>query len=187
MIFVERGIWDPSRNMENKVQNRRRLRLNHFAYRSHAHVYFIAICTVNREPYFSDGEMAEVIEEELKLRMERREIKLSCYCIMPDHLHLLLSLTDEYPKKLQDWISAFKRYTTKIIGESYNVRPLWQKNFYDHVVRGEKSLVETARYIIHNPVRKGIVTQWEEYPFSKMVNPLPIGGRPVRGPGPTDR
>ena len=93
---------------------------------------------------------------------------------MPDHLHLLLSLKDEYQKGLQDWVSASKRYSAKRIYELYEVRPLWQKNFYDRVVRKEESLPDIASYILHNPVRKGIVSEWESYPYSKMIDPLPL-------------
>jgi len=75
---------------------------------------------------------------------------------------------------MQDWVSAFKRYTAKKIFDLYEIRPLWQKNFYDRIVRQEESLLEMAKYIIHNPVRKGIVSNWETYPYSKMVDPLPL-------------
>jgi len=121
-----------------------------------------------------ESRVAKTIEEELEFR-RAKEIKLFCYCIMPDHLHVLLSLA-EYPKKLQDWVSAFKRFTTKRIHEAHEIRPVWQKNFYDRVVRKEESLRDVAAYVVHNPVRKGIVSNWESYPFSKMIDPLPLWG-----------
>ena len=91
---------------------------------------------------------------------------------MPDHLHILLSLNDNYPKRLQEWVSAFKRYTSKTTCDLCGIKPLWQKNFYDHVVRKEESLIEIAEYIVNNPVRKGMVEVWEQHPYSKIVDPL---------------
>jgi REP element-mobilizing transposase RayT len=101
---------------------------------------------------------------------------------MPDHLHLLISLNENYIRKegafgertLQDWLSAFKRYTAKTLREKFDVNPFWQSNFYDHVVRKDESLLEICSYILNNPVRKGMVSNWEEYPYSKMVDDLPI-------------
>ena len=66
-------------------------------------------------------------------------------------------------------MSAFKRYTTRVINELFGIKPLWQKNFYDHVVRKEEPLIKIAEYIVNNPIRKGIVSEWEEYPYSKIV------------------
>ncbi|HJZ04900.1 MAG TPA: hypothetical protein VI935_09660 [Thermodesulfobacteriota bacterium] len=42
---------------------------------------------------------------------------------------------------------------------------LWQKSFYDHILRNEESVIETVRYIFNNPVRKGMVGEFKEYPF----------------------
>ena len=160
--------------MENKVRYRKRLHLKDFDYRGSSYVYFVTMCTANKQPYFLDSRMAKIIEDEMTFRKEKKEIKLFCYCIMPDHLHLLFSLTSDFQKRLQDWVSAFKRFTAKASFALYDVRPLWQKNFYDHVVREDESLLEIAKYIIQNPVRKGIVSKWESYPYSRMVDPLPL-------------
>ena len=158
--------------MEKALPSRKQIHLKDFDYRSKFHVYFVTLCTADRHPLFLENRIAKTIEEELEFR-RAKEIRLYCYCAMPDHLHVLLSLTD-YPKKLQDWVSVFKRYTAKRIYELYEVRPLWQKNFYDRVVRKEESLRDMATYILNNPVRKGIVSNWESYPYSKKVDPLPL-------------
>ena len=50
----------------------------------------------------------------------------------------------------------------------FEIKPLWQKNFYDHIVRKEESLLKIAEYIVDNPVRKELVSEWEEYPYSKV-------------------
>jgi putative transposase len=160
--------------MENKLQPRKSLRLKGFDYTSKAYVYFVTTCTADKQPYFLDSRMAKMIEDGMEFRRAKKEIKLYCYCIMPDHLHRLLSLTDSFQKSLQDWVSAFKRYTTKASYEVYNIKPLWQKNFYDHIAGGEKSIHEITQYILNNPVRKGIVSNWESYPYSRLMDSLPI-------------
>lgn len=174
--------------MDNKIKHRKPIHLKYFDYKGSAFVYFITICTSDKQSYFSSDKIAKIISDEMELRRINKEIKLFCYCIMPDHLHILLSLTDDYSRgcspnspigslgerTLQNWVSAFKRYTTKTIKNLFYINPLWQKNFYDHIVRKEESLIKIAEYIINNPVRNGMVAVWEEYPYSRIVDPLPL-------------
>jgi putative transposase len=118
--------------------------------------------------------MAAIILDELEFRKRTNEIRLFCYCIMPDHLHLLIFLTEFYGKSLQNWVSAFKRHTSKVTNESMYNKRLWQKNFYDHVVRRDESLLKISEYILNNPIRQGMVMEWEEYPYSMIVDALPV-------------
>ncbi len=167
---------------QKEFKQRKQIHLKGFNYSSHEHVFSLTICTAHKQPYFSDPNISRAIVDELEYRRTSKEIKLFCYCIMPDHLHMLISLEENYAKKkgafgertLQNWVSAFKRHTAKISAQISSIRELWQSNFYDHVVRKDESLVEICLYILNNPVRRGIVSSWEEYPYSKMVDDLPI-------------
>jgi len=168
--------------LQEKSKKRKQIHLKGFNYSSHDHVFFLTICTADKQPCFSDSKVADLIVKESEYRGTNQEIGLFCYCIMPDHLHMLIMLNENYTKKegafgertLQDWVSAFKRYTARTAGQRFEIKPLWQSNFYDHVVRREESLVEIYSYILNNPVRQGMVSSWEEYPYSKMVDDLAI-------------
>jgi len=157
------------------------MHLKGFNYGSHECVFFVTICTAEKKPYFSKPNMCRVIIDELEYRLSKKEIRLYCYCIMPDHLHILLSLEQNYASKngafgertLQNWVSTFKRYTGRMAKQAHYVWPLWQKNFYDHVVRKDESLVGICSYILNNPVRKGMAPTWERYPYSRMISDLP--------------
>ena len=163
-------------------RQRKQIHLKGFEYSSHRYVYFVTICAADKQLYFSKPNISELIIKELEYRRLSKEIKLFCYCIMPDHLHILISLEEAYTKRvgafgertLQNWISAFKRHTSRMVVQRCDIKPLWQNNFYDHVVRREESLVEICEYILNNPVRKGIVSTWGEYPYSKTVDRLPL-------------
>jgi putative transposase len=158
--------------MENNL--RKRMHLSGFDYTGRSQVYFLTLCTADKKPLFKNAEIARLIIDEMELRRRRNEIILFCFCIMPDHVHMLLSLSKGYQKSLINWVSAFKRYPARVIKRSYGVEQLWQKNFYDHVIRKDELLIKVAEYIINNPVRKGIVTEWKEYPYSRMIDPLPM-------------
>lgn len=46
---------------------------------------------------------------------------------------------------------------------------MWQKDFYDHIIRKHEDMAAQVRYILDNPVRKGLVPSWQEYPFKGSI------------------
>ena len=156
------------------IATRKRLHLEFFNYSDNYQIYFTTICIKNKINYLLNSNLAKNIIDQLKFRRNNNEIKLYAYCIMPDHIHLLLSLGESYRKNLQNWMESFKRYTSKIAKANYQINHFWQKNFYDHIIRKEESLVMIVEYILNNPVRKGMVLDWRDYPFSGMMDDLPI-------------
>lgn len=45
----------------------------------------------------------------------------------------------------------------------------WQKDFYDRIIRSDRELAEQLRYLADNPVRKGLVSHWSQYPFTGAI------------------
>ncbi|MCD6330437.1 MAG: transposase, partial [Candidatus Cloacimonetes bacterium] len=143
------------------------------------YTYFMTICSYRKQHYFDNPVIADIIIQDLICRCNRlNQINLYCYCLMPDHLHLLLSLHSMYKKSLQDWVVDFKRLTTKLIHKNTNDKDqIWQRDFYEHIIRKHESLIQKAKYILDNPVRKGLSKDWESYKYSGFVKPLPMYGR----------
>jgi len=82
---------------------------------------------------------------------------------MPDHLHLLISPRGT---NLSEVLSAWKSYTGHLLRKDGLVGSCWQRGFYDHALREEEDVQRAAEYIVNNPVRKGLVEKWRDYPFS---------------------
>lgn len=86
------------------------------------------------------------------------------YCLMPNHAHVLVIATSA-ASNLITFARLFKQMSAfgfmNVTG-----RHLWQRSFYDHIVKKEESLAVVADYIIHNPVRKGIVEDPANYPYT---------------------
>ena len=78
-----------------------------------------------------------------------------CYALMPDHLHWLMRLEKS---SLPAAVRLLKGRSARAIGQ-----PVWQANFHDHALRSEENLQETARYIVANPLRAGLVTHLNDY------------------------
>ena len=79
-----------------------------------------------------------------------------------------MSLSQEYESDLLNWVKTFKRYTCKIIKENKGITKVWQRGFYEHILRSNESIIYKAIYIMENPLRKEIVKEVNEYPFSKI-------------------
>ena len=77
--------------------------------------------------------------------------------LMPDHLHFLVGFAMD--TKIKELIASWKRYT------STRAKIQWQRDFFDHRLRGEESWSEKAEYILQNPVRANLVRNADDWPF----------------------
>jgi len=128
-----------------------------------ARAYFLTLASAQREPVFTDQGMVAACLGELDLSSERCGFTVLVYCFMPDHLHLLVQGDGE--ADLPRFVKDFKQRT----GYAYrrtSAKALWQKSYYDHVVRAEEDLREVARYIVGHPVRASLADAPADYPYS---------------------
>ncbi len=86
------------------------------------------------------------------------------YCLMPDHLHLLVGLRDD-KRNILDIIKHFKSKVSFELKGKHVTKQLWQDRFYDHILRKDEDIYKQARYILENPVRKGLVADFMEYRY----------------------
>ncbi len=188
--------YDPGRH------HRRSIRLADFDY-SQEGVYFVTICTHERECLFGEiheGEMQlndiglAVHNEWLKSAGIRREIHLDMFVVMPNHIHGIVFIIQDIPTLVgatggrppicerhrrpfvpKKWATAGRPYRRLVHAEvhlqhsSVDSNPhahrssmnfgltgghsLWQRNYYEHIIRNEKSLNAVRGYIQANPLR----------------------------------
>jgi len=151
---------------------RKSLRLKGFDYSSPSQAYFLTICAREGISPFLDKDLAEHIVKTLLFYSNRKRIRLYGYCVMPDHLHLVLS--PAHGLSVSQVVSNLKTYTTRLAKENGLSGKLWQKSFYDHIIRKDESFLKICEYVLANPVRKGLVVKPEEWPYSGMPDPLPL-------------
>ena len=153
---------------------RRSRRLEGYDY-SQAGAYFVTLCAHDRECLFGDlhgsgirlGEFGKIVAEEWTRCSEiRHEVELDEWVVMPNHLHGIVVITAPgeahgraplHPRtgSLSSLVAGFKAATTKRINVLRGTpgRPVWQRNYYDHIIRNEASLDAIRRYIVENPLR----------------------------------
>ncbi len=126
--------------------------------------FFIAICCESRKAVFDESKNALRLIECLRTAAGNLQFGVHAFCVMPDHFHALVEGMAE-DSSLLLFVRNFKQASSceyaKRMGE-----PLWQKKFYDHILRAKDPPEAVSWYIWMNPVRKGICSRVGEYPYS---------------------
>ena len=137
-------------------------RLNRFNYIGKHH-YFLTFCTHLRMRHFTDAEAVDMFATQLEQSSARYDIAVDAYCVMPDHVHLLVKgLTDA--ADLQAFVAHLKQHSGFTHQRIKGTR-LWQGSYYDHVLRAEEGTAGVIAYIVDNPVRACLVERPEDYAF----------------------
>jgi REP element-mobilizing transposase RayT len=164
--------YDPQRH------HRRSIRLPAYDY-AQPGAYFVTVVTHQRQCLFGeivDGQAVvngygDVVEREwLRSTQIRREIQLDAFVVMPNHIHGIVIIGDHTmnvgahgrapllrrsPRSLGSFIAGFKSAVTKRINETRGTPglPVWQRSYYERVIRDEEELNRSRQYIADNPGR----------------------------------
>lgn len=142
---------------------RKNIRLPRHAYIGRAW-YFVTACTEGRREELKDHLLVRSNLALLADQASKDGFAVQAFCFMPDHLHLLLSGLREESDCLA-FMKGFKQRSAFEFARRAR-RRLWQRGFYDHIVRSTDRWEAVAGYIWMNPVRRGLCQRAEEWPFS---------------------
>jgi REP element-mobilizing transposase RayT len=157
---------------------RRSIRLKDYDY-SQAGAYFITLSAHNRQCLFGDivdgamhlNRIGEIVQSGwLRSENIRSEIELDEFVVMPNHVHGIILICDSVstqqrahgraplhrkPKSLGSFIAGFKSAATRQMNAHFNTprRRIWQRNYYEHVIRNEEELSNVRQYIANNPLK----------------------------------
>jgi putative transposase len=127
--------------------------------------YFISICAHMQRNLFQRDEVAELLVATFDKYRDAGEFELHEYVVMPNHIHLLMSLDDQ--QQLGRVVQLIKGGFSHSLREHGVVFPaVWQQRYHDRRVRDETEFAEFSRYIRQNPVRKGLAEHAEGYRYS---------------------
>jgi len=186
---MQKSKFDPQKH------HRRSIRLQGYDYSSEG-AYYVTIVTyqrdcllgeiINKEMFLSDfGKIADecwrAISEHFPF------VELGAYVIMPNHVHGIIIITDNgrgttmlrpyddnpnphkinvKPGSLGAIVRSYKSAVSYRINKEYNATSIWQRNYYEHIIRDEKDLQNKTDYIEANPML------WDE-DENNPINPLP--------------
>ena len=168
----------PGRSQRKKLPHERPLWL-----RPEDEIFFITVCCEPRgKNQLCYSNIGRAIFDSVEFRNQNAVWYAHLVCLMPDHLHALISFPYERP--MRQIIADWKRFlATKLKIER-------QRDFFDHRLRKEESYREKADHIRANPVRAGLVTQLEEWPYFWTADPQESANsedRALRGGAPGGR
>jgi len=125
------------------------------------HRYFLTLCTAGRLRLFTADGVVSAVLEQFRQCASRQQFAVVAYCFMPDHVHLLCAALSE-AADLRRFVTDAKQRSGYWFARSIGGR-LWQRGFYDHVLRDEEQTLTVVRYILANPIRAGLSRALGEY------------------------
>ncbi len=149
--------------------NRKNLRLKDHDYRQN-YTYFVTICTDKKRNLLSEivwidiNNSPKVILTDIGIEIEKTIDHINnhytnaiCkkYVIMPNHVHLIITVNSAENMSLPDIIRQFKSFTTKRYNDIYGTKNkvLWQRNYYEHIIRNDNDCLNIWQYINNNPAK----------------------------------
>ncbi len=127
-------------------------------------LYFVTICCEKRRKIFANPSNAITLLDDLKSVSQKNNFLLHAYCVMPDHVHILVE-GQSINCNLRTYLTELKQKTGYSLREA-GQGDLWQKRYYDHILRKAEDSDSIVWYIWMNPVRQGLVNKPEDHAFS---------------------
>ena len=132
--------------------------------------FFFTVVTDRRRPILASAEAVDALREAFRSVRRSRPFEIDAIVVMPDHLHWLLELGDT---PLPVLIQALKSRSARAVNASTGRSgPVWQAGYFDRRIRCESDMRAQARYILENPVRRGLVERIEDYQAAWCAWPI---------------
>jgi putative transposase len=120
--------------------------------------FFLSLCAEPRgQNHFCHPDIGAALIKAVRLYNDRQRWYCEIAVLMPDHVHLLVNIPDE--NRVSRIVGIWKA------GVARNHKISWQRNFFDHRLRGGESAEEKFQYILNNPVRAGLVEDPLKWPY----------------------
>jgi putative transposase len=143
--------------------------------------YFISSNAVGQRALFQTTDMAELLIDTILRYRDQSRYLLHDFVVMPKHLHLIISPTETLERAMQLIKGGFSFRAKKELHRNFEI---WQQSFTDHRVRDYEDYLRCKEYEIMNPVRKGLCSAPQDYPYSSadgkyQLDPLPQRLKPL--------
>jgi REP element-mobilizing transposase RayT len=130
-------------------------------------VFFITACTYRQRTGLATGTVKDAFVNFAQRTYSEHNIAVGRYVIMPDHIHLFVCGPNDF--ELGRWLGMLKQCLAKKIVRIPSADPVWQRRFFDHVLRSDESYSQKWNYVRDNPVRAGLVTNADDWPYAGEI------------------
>jgi REP element-mobilizing transposase RayT len=146
------------------VPHRKKHRLPAIEYQRIGSVWSLTLAVKRRQKVFAIPEVATAAFDALITLADAKETPLLAACIMPDHVHIIVS--PSLRCSVLTFVARFKQLTWWQARARGHRRSYWQRSFWDRGVRHQNQLEREVNYVMRNPVRGGLAPTNLDYPYS---------------------
>jgi putative transposase len=140
-------------------------------------VYFFTLATHQRKPLLCEQPALARLKAAFRYAKQKLPFQITGLVILPDHIHSIWQLPDDDADFSTRW-NMIKRYFSIGINGNINHRrekDIWQKRFWEHMIRDEEELQRCLDYIHYNPVKHGYTDRPCDWPHSTFKNHVKKG------------
>jgi len=148
--------------------------------------YFFTLVAYNRQKIFSNSENIQLLKKSIITVKNKHPFTIDAIVVLPEHMHFLLTLPDEdqdFSTRIRLVKSEFSRKCTTNVGwvknELCSFEPnksrllkqekhIWQRRFWEHLIRNEKDFESHMNYIHYNPVKHGLAASPKDWQYSSF-------------------
>ena len=141
-------------------------------------VYFFTVVTFEREKILTEPENVKLLREAFQYVIDRHAFTINAFVLLPDHLHCIWTLPPGDHDFSTRW-RLVKSYFTRNCARGFKHRhcesrkkkkeqAIWQRRFWEHLIRDDKDMLTHVEYIYYNPVKHGLVTAPEAWEYSSF-------------------
>ncbi len=141
--------------------------------------YFFTLVTYNRRSIFSNQNTVGLLNDAIQHTAERLPFEIVANVILPDHLHMIWTLPPESSDFSTRWRLIKSHFTRawcrdgslskSAARNKKGERDVWQRRFWEHMIRDENDLSRHIEYIHYNPVKHGLVNSVRDYKYSSFM------------------
>jgi REP-associated tyrosine transposase len=130
--------------------------------------FFVTFNTHKRRRFLANHDVHNSFVTFCYRAHEEHDVAVGRYVIMPDHVHLFVSL-GSIGMTLPQWIKALRAVIGKDLLHLGIEKPQWQEGFFDHLLRSDERYGQKWEYVRMNPVRAGLCAHPEEWPYQGEI------------------
>lgn len=106
--------------------------------------------------------IANIVEDSM-LFLDNKDYNLICYCVMSNHVHVIIY---NLRKPLNEIMHSIKSFTANKCNLVLNRKGrFWQREYFDRIIRNTIDLEQKISYVLNNPVKAGIVEKWSDFEY----------------------
>lgn len=143
-------------------------------------LYFFTVVTHNRRPILTSKHARGCLRHAINITREKRPFTIEGFVLLPDHIHTIWRLPEgdnDFPTRWQIIKSLFTRNYQRAIQPQTSIskskiqkneQGIWQRRYWEHLIREEKDFYHHLDYIHYNPVKHGYVSSPKDWEFSSL-------------------